>query len=83
MTEKETSYSVGDLEYSRQEDPHFSTQEEAEVHAIEISDDHQGPLGVWRDDDGELISIVFNRHMWRDDDGELISIVFNRHIFSG
>ncbi|MHC4676536.1 MAG: hypothetical protein ACYTBZ_28960 [Planctomycetota bacterium] len=62
MAEEDKTYSVGNLEYPRSDDPRFSTQEDAEVHAIEISDG--GPLGVWRDDDGELISIVYNRQIF-------------------
>jgi hypothetical protein len=51
-------YSVGDLERPEGGDPCFPSQEEAEISAIEKSID-DSPYGVWRNSDGELLSIAY------------------------
>ena len=51
-------YSVGNLERPEKDDPCFRSQEEAEVSAIEQSID-DSPYAVWRNSDGELLSIAY------------------------
>jgi ribosome recycling factor len=51
-------YSIGDLERPSGDDLCFASQEDAEVAAIEKSID-DSPYGVWRNSDGELLSIAY------------------------
>ncbi len=56
-------YSIGDPENPQPNDKRFETAEAAEVAAVEASvDDHV--WAVWHDEDGELLSLVFNQQVF-------------------
>jgi hypothetical protein len=56
-------YSIGDLENPQPDDTRFDTREEAERAAIQCSYNDM-PWGVWFDEDGELLSIVYGQTVY-------------------
>jgi hypothetical protein len=53
-------YSYGKLEFPAEDDPRFEDLEEAEQEAAKASWD-DGVYGVWEDESGELMAIVYER----------------------
>ncbi len=53
-------YSIGNPAEPLPADPRFSTREEAEIAALELSLAHDDAvLAVWEDEHGEVLALVF------------------------
>lgn len=52
-------YSIGILEYPREDDDRFESQEEAEDRATELSKYNDSVMGVWNEDGGEVLAIAY------------------------
>jgi hypothetical protein len=52
-------YSIGTLDNPQPYDDKFDSQEEAEDTAMELSKYNDSIMGVWREEDGEVLAIAY------------------------